>query len=680
MLRQLSIRNAKKQFKNYSLYLITLVCTVSFMYAFNTLIFSDNVKALSSLSLLPYMIVATSALIIVVMGWIVSYMTNYMLKKRSKEFSIYMVSGIPNRSINTLIFYENFLIGSLAFLLGIALGILLSQFLENALLHMFGMLYTLHFNLSLPATGLTILYFGVMLLYSLYQNGKWIHKVSLHDLLLLDRQNEKPLLKDNKSIIGIFFLSLFLGCAGIFILYLQPLGNGFDALFSMILLILFLFGFFLSAPTFLVVKLGNQTAWKYHKNRLITFRGFTAKIHSTSIVMGMLSVLFMLSMTFIGIGIIICVIANKNIELSVFDIMILHNGELQEHSVYENLLSSNFSIQASHTYPLYTDTKQDFLVARNRVIAATDYPFSPSHYAEFQYDTYIKQSDYIKLRELLGYESIPYNPSSCYVHCIPALEEDFAALIEQKKELECAGFSFATGGIFTEPFSQMEAYGNGLDYVIVVPDQAVNQMKVLYCLYTAITTSPLNSYDLDHITEICEGLVQLDRSMGKSVPGNNAHTSLIEEVDYLSGKWADKESLNHLYVMSFCLFYLALILVITGAAILATQILSDREQKQKQDSILLQLGMSQQHIDQHNNHQLSLLFLYPILPSILISNCFIYICAEKIQLSAFHLPVFTDTFWYLPSLGISFAFFLFLYSIYYLAVRISYGHIIPSMV
>ena len=75
MLRQLSLRNAKRQAKEYSLYFITLVCTVSFMYAFNTLLFSDIIKTFSSAEVLPYMIVAASLLIVLVMGWIVGYMT-----------------------------------------------------------------------------------------------------------------------------------------------------------------------------------------------------------------------------------------------------------------------------------------------------------------------------------------------------------------------------------------------------------------------------------------------------------------------------------------------------------------------------------------------------------------------------------------------------------------------------
>lgn len=168
---KLSFRNVKRQFDEYTLFFVTLTSTVASMYAFNALIFSDTVKALPEMELLPYLIIAASLLIILIMGWMISYMVNYILKRRSREFSVYMVSGIQNRKISTLFFYENSLIGLLAFFPGILLGMLISQILEAVLLNMFGLPYMLHLGFSLPALGLTFLYFSAMLLFSIRKTG-----------------------------------------------------------------------------------------------------------------------------------------------------------------------------------------------------------------------------------------------------------------------------------------------------------------------------------------------------------------------------------------------------------------------------------------------------------------------------------------------------------------------------
>lgn len=668
MLVKLSIRNAKRQYRDYSLYFITLACTVSIMYAFNTLIFSDIVKAFPGIGVLPYMIAAVSLLIVLITGWIVGYMTNYILKKRSRELSIYMMSGVSSHSISRLIFYENALIGAFAFVFGLPMGVLLSQLLEAVLMNMFGMTYTLNFWFSMNAAGLTFFCFLTILLYAIRKNGKWVGKISLYDLLYYDRKNEKEILSDGISAVVIFFLSVLTGCAGMLLIYIQPLGKGYDVLTGTIFLLLFLIGFFLSVPAFLAIQFGDCVNWKYRKSRLVIFRGFTAKIRSTSIVLGALSALFMMSLTFMGVGTAVYMIANKNIEQSAFDIMILHKAELQDFSAYNDILCLNFPVQSSYAYGIYTDTKKDFLLVRNDAIASSGRSGYTS-FAEYQYDTYMKQSDYKKLREMLGYNSVELNPAFCYVHCVPALKKDFAALIRQNESLNYDGYLFETGGVFCEPFSQMDTYGNGLDYVIVVPDSSVSQKNVLYSLLSVITETSLDSHDLQSITETCKGLEELKRNVGKTASDGHGVTALLNDVDYLSGKWVDKEGLTQLYAMALCLFYLSLVLEIMSAAILTTQILSDREKKHQQDCILQYLGMNEREVEKLNNRQLSLMFLFPVIPALIISSCFVYVSAEKMQLSAFHLPVFTNNRWIAVSFGIALIFFVLLYGIYYIAAQ-----------
>lgn len=134
MLKKLILRNAKRQLGDYVLYCITIACAVACMYAYNALLFSDKVRQLPELEVLPYMIIAVTLLIILVMGWLVSYMTGYMLKRRSRELSLYMVSGLSARTIAGLFLYENLIIAGTAFIAGLPAGILLSWLVESAVL------------------------------------------------------------------------------------------------------------------------------------------------------------------------------------------------------------------------------------------------------------------------------------------------------------------------------------------------------------------------------------------------------------------------------------------------------------------------------------------------------------------------------------------------------------------
>lgn len=670
MFWKLSLRNAKRQYRDYSLYFVTLSCSVSFMYAFNALIFSRSVKALSELEILPYMVVATSLLIIFVLSWIVRYMTNYMLKRRSKELSIYMVCGIPNRTISKLMFRENLMIGGIAFVLGLPAGVLLSQLLEATLRNVFKLEYTINFRFSIWAVGLTLIYFSVMFLYSLKKSGKRIQKTKLYDLLYYDRQNEKSLLRGSVSAIGMFLLSIAFCGAGLLFLGIQPLGSGYDILVGMALLVLFLIGFFLSVSAFLVVRFEKSSAWKYKKDRLVTFRAFTSKVQSMSMSMSILSVLFMLAIIFCGIGIAASTIANRNIELNAFDIMILHDGKMQDFSRYDESIRKNTTIQSSHTYGIYTGTRRDFLNVQEKVIAAIGRPRIFS-YREFRNDTYMKQSDYSYLRKILGYEAVELDENTYYIHCVPSLEKYFERYMSQRGSYELEGDILTAGGVYSEPFTQSEAYGNGLNYIIIVPDELADKMNILYSLYAAITEAPLSSSTLQEITESCKGLVLLNRNIVQS-KGDQGGTSIGDSgVNYLSGRWAQKETLATQFAFLICLFYLALILEIAGAAVLATQVVSDREKKQRQDDILRQLGMNERMIAKLNNHQLLLLFLLPVLPALIISVSLVYWGAENMQFIS-SLPLFTNNLWIFQAIGVSLLFFVSLYGIYYAAARISF--------
>ena len=46
---------------------------------------------------------------------------------------------------------------------------------------------------------------------------------------------------------------------------------------------------------------------------------------------------------------------------------------------------------------------------------------------------------------------------------------------------------------------------------------------------------------------MCDGLSMLKRNIGKTASDGSGVTALIDNVDYLSGKWVDKESLTQLY-------------------------------------------------------------------------------------------------------------------------------------
>ena len=64
-LSELSLRNAKRQARDYLVYFVTVVMAAALLYSFNGLVFSQEIITLSKgISVLPLMIVLASVVVV----------------------------------------------------------------------------------------------------------------------------------------------------------------------------------------------------------------------------------------------------------------------------------------------------------------------------------------------------------------------------------------------------------------------------------------------------------------------------------------------------------------------------------------------------------------------------------------------------------------------------------------
>ena len=243
-LSKLSLRNAKRQAKDYLVYFVTVVLSAALLYSFNGLLFSQEIKDLSGkMEQLPLMIVLSSIVVVCIIAWLVSYSTKFMLSRRSREMGTYVLIGLTNQQVAKLFFLENLVIGGCALVLGTALGGLLYQALRAIVLALFGRTYHFSVALSLPATGLTAVYFILIYLYALRKSRKRIRRKKIYDLIYFDRLNESEVIRTSKNRRRIFTISIVLGILGTLLLVAGDLLLG---LIGAGCIIVFLFGFFLS--------------------------------------------------------------------------------------------------------------------------------------------------------------------------------------------------------------------------------------------------------------------------------------------------------------------------------------------------------------------------------------------------------------------------------------------------
>ena len=82
MLSKLAKMNAKRSIKNYVIYLITVILSFSFMFAFNLISNSKEVLELSStMANFKVAMYFTSAIVIFIVGFLINYTTKFMFQK-----------------------------------------------------------------------------------------------------------------------------------------------------------------------------------------------------------------------------------------------------------------------------------------------------------------------------------------------------------------------------------------------------------------------------------------------------------------------------------------------------------------------------------------------------------------------------------------------------------------------
>lgn len=163
MLYKLSIQNIRKSFKDYAIYFITLILGVCIFYVFNSLDSQSAMLKVSSrtgkmIELMQELLSYVSVFVSLILGFLIIYASRFLIKKRNKEFGTYMILGMSKKKISMLLLVETFLIGVISLIVGLGLGIIVSQVTSIFIANMFEADMTkFTFNYSIAATIKTII-------------------------------------------------------------------------------------------------------------------------------------------------------------------------------------------------------------------------------------------------------------------------------------------------------------------------------------------------------------------------------------------------------------------------------------------------------------------------------------------------------------------------------------------
>lgn len=197
MFSKLALRNVRRSFRDYGVYLLTLTFGVCLFYTFNSL---DGQGAMVFLARTGNPMVGSimmlidifSVFVAVVLACLILYANRFLLRRRKRELGTYLLLGLSQGQVSRLLFLETGLIGVVSLAAGLALGSLASFGMSALTLSMFEMDVSalLALNFSPKAAGKTALYFGIIFLLVMAFSGVQVSKSKLIDLIHGERKNE----------------------------------------------------------------------------------------------------------------------------------------------------------------------------------------------------------------------------------------------------------------------------------------------------------------------------------------------------------------------------------------------------------------------------------------------------------------------------------------------------------
>ena len=213
MLFKLSLSNIRKSLRDYAIYFFTLIIGVSVFYVFNAVseqvamtVFDTDSREIARI--LQMGISALSVFVAGVLGLLIVYASRFLMKRRNKEFALYLLLGMGKGKISVILLLETVIIGLGSLSVGLLLGIGLSQLMSALVVSLFEADMTRYrFMVSGKAIISTVICFAIMYLVVMIFNSVIISRFKLIDLIQSGKKSEQIKLKNPMLCVILFLLA-----------------------------------------------------------------------------------------------------------------------------------------------------------------------------------------------------------------------------------------------------------------------------------------------------------------------------------------------------------------------------------------------------------------------------------------------------------------------------------------
>ena len=612
---KLAFKNIKKSYKNYVIYFLTLIFGICIFYTFNSIesqsvMMELNEQKQSAFMMAEQLMGYFSVFIAFVLGFLIVYANNYLIKRRKKEFGIYMTLGMENGSLSKMIFLETLLIGAISLGIGLVLGIMLSQALSVLTAYMFQVdLTKFQFVFSPLGFKRTVLCFSIIYLVVLIFNFISVRKIKLIDLLTASKRNENPTIKNLWVSVILFLVSV-----GILVTaYYKVIHDGiafasFNALGLPILLgCIGTFIFFYSLTGFFLKVIQGNKKFYLRDLNMFVMKQISSKINTTFVSLSFICLMLFLAIcTFSGgLGINRAINADLK-DLTKFDVTFWSNsGENIEKLLKEkNIDISNIAKEDSNMVMYDSGVKYSKFLSKEGMTAMKNY-FPVANDNDI---LVIGENGYNNTLKLLGKE--PVNLKENQYLAVGNIDEmkkwvneslENGNMDQMKKLVNKSsenGKKINISGKTLEPankkYENINLYNftmKGDILIFVIKDSLLEGLKPVSSRFNMMLKD--NSNTKEELESIRDQLVE-----------SQVYSITKKEIyDNAAGLGA---------TMAYLGIYLGLIFIITSAVVLAIQQLTESTDNVERYRLLKEIGVDQKMINKAIFTQVGVYFMLPL--------------------------------------------------------------------
>ncbi|MDU5493779.1 MAG: ABC transporter permease [Clostridium perfringens] len=612
---KLAFKNIKKSYKNYVIYFLTLIFGICIFYTFNSIesqsvMMELNEQKQSAFMMAEQLIGYFSVFIAFVLGFLIVYANNYLIKRRKKEFGIYMTLGMENGSLSKMIFLETLFIGAISLGIGVVLGIMLSQALSVLTAYMFQVdLTKFQFVFSPLGFKRTVLCFSIIYLVVLIFNFISVRKIKLIDLLTASKRNEKPTIKNLWISVILFLVSV--GILGI--AYYKVIHDGiafasFNALGLPILLgCIGTFIFFYSLTGFFLKVIQGNKKFYLRDLNMFVMKQISSKINTTFVSLSFICLMLFLAIcTFSGgLGINRAINADLK-DLTKFDVTFWSNsGENIEKLLKEkNIDISNIAKEDSNMVMYDSGVKYSSFLSKEGMTAMKNY-FPVANDNDI---LVIGENGYNNTLKLLGKESVNLKENqylavgnidemkkwvneSLENGNMDQMKEWANNSSENGKKINISGKTLEPANKKYENINLYNFTMKGDILIFVVKDSLLEGLKPVSSRFNMMLKD--NSNTKEELENVRDQLVE-----------SQVYSITKKEIyDNAAGLGA---------TMAYLGIYLGLIFIITSAVVLAIQQLTESTDNVERYRLLKEIGVDQKMINKAIFTQVGVYFMLPL--------------------------------------------------------------------